>query len=319
MVKNQLGYKYMQVPTNLFLCCDLNCRSVLVSLIQLSTHYAAEDGWFFRTNSDLQAETRLSKNVLNGALDALYQKGIINIIPQIKGAREARKYRVNFSKFQDYDSLSMDDCCKHPDLYIATGDYRHGAPSFQRNRQQPSQQDLQQECGKCDNNKENIENKENKNSNVLIPEVFNTTTNVTSTSSFSSSPYSIGSTQDRSTSTQVEGGPKEEELNPTSGSIDKPGTQSYTEDETNALVDNVMVLLYYDDYHLPFDNISRKALERATTLYQRVFDRDFNDSKELVQEIRNQHRENVARGNEKRIDASQVRLLPRGDESQPLY
>ena len=84
------NYKFTRVPQNLYRCMDNNCRSTLVALVQLSDYYsnsenANKEGWFFRTNAMLEIDTNLSKNVLKGALDALYQNGIIEIKPQAKG------------------------------------------------------------------------------------------------------------------------------------------------------------------------------------------------------------------------------------------
>ena len=163
-------YQFTAVPTQLFLCLDNNCRSTLFSLIQLSTYYenkngAAFDGWFFRTNALLEDETNLRKNTLNGALDALYQARIIDIIPQAKGkgkAQGSRKYKVNFDSFLKYQELPFEECsCSHPDYGIVTLDYKNKRPSFQ----QKLQLEEQTKSGKSDNNKDNIYNteiKENK-------------------------------------------------------------------------------------------------------------------------------------------------------------
>lgn len=158
-------YQFTAVPTQLFLCLDNNCRSTLFSLIQLSSFYEnknenAFDGWFFRTNALLEEETNLSKNVLNGALDALYQAGIIDVIPQDKGrgkAQGARKYKVNFDTFTKYQSIPFEECsCSHPDFGIVTSDYKKGAPKFQHR----PQLEEQLKHGKSDNNIDNTDNTE---------------------------------------------------------------------------------------------------------------------------------------------------------------
>ena len=197
-MESKIKYRFTPIPTNLYLCLDINCRSVLVSLIQLSQLYATDNGWFFRTNTDLEAETLLSKNVLSGALDALYQEGIIDIIPQEKGKgvkQHARKYKVNFDRFRDYEKLSLEDCMKNPDYAITTCDYKHGAPSFQQSLKPTSLQtslptslptSLQ-----SDNNIENIdieENIENKyNNNIYNKREPNGNTEPNGHNSFNSS------------------------------------------------------------------------------------------------------------------------------------
>ena len=155
------SYQFTAVPTQLFLCMDNNCRSTLFSLIQLSSVFeskngAAFDGWFYRSNALLQEETNLSKNVLSGTLDSLYQAGIVDIRPQEKGrgkAQGSRMYKVNYESFLKYQSLPIEDCsCSHPVYGIVTSDYKKGAPSFQL---QP-----QLKCRKSDNHIDNTDNTE---------------------------------------------------------------------------------------------------------------------------------------------------------------
>ena len=166
MARNNSEYQFTPIPTQLFLCCDNNCRSTLFSLIQLSTYYESKlgtsfDGWFFRTNALLEEETNLSKNVLNGALDALYRAGIIDVIPQDKRrgkTQGARKYKVNFEVFTKYQSIPFEECsCSHPDFGVVTSDYKKGAPMLLHR----PQLEAQPKCGKSDNNIDNIDNAEN--------------------------------------------------------------------------------------------------------------------------------------------------------------
>lgn len=169
MACNTLNYQFTPIPTQLFLCLDNNCRSVLFALIQLSTYFESKggitDGWFFRTNADLEAETGLSKNVLSGALDALYQKKIIGIVPQEAGKgkkQESRKYKVFFDEFLKYEEIPIEECYKNPEHKIKTADYKKGIPTFQQilipTSQQTSLPTSQPTFGKSDNNIDNIEN-----------------------------------------------------------------------------------------------------------------------------------------------------------------
>lgn len=171
---NKIPYKFIPIPTHLFLCLDNNCRSVLFALIQLSSYYA--NGWFFRSNADLEAETNLSRKTLNGALDALYIEGIIDIIPQEAGRgvlQKSRKYRVNFDKFLEYEKINLDDCMKNPDYKIETRDYKHGAPSFQRTSPPTSVQTSTPTSAQSTNNIENIEKEENKNNIITYNNIYN--------------------------------------------------------------------------------------------------------------------------------------------------
>ena len=119
------NYQFTQVPTNLFILLDNNCRSMLFTLIQLSSYYADEDGWFFRTYSDLEAESNLSQNLVKATLQTLFNHHIIEAKPtgQSKGSKP-NYYKVNFSEFTKYDDISIEDAMKNPDLKIHTVDYK---------------------------------------------------------------------------------------------------------------------------------------------------------------------------------------------------
>ena len=130
MACNSNDYQFTKVPTKLYLCLDNNCRSMLFTLIQLSTMFGDEQGWFFRSNADMEAETGLSKKVMDGTLDALLQKGLIDFIPQQQGQgvkQSSRKYLVNYDSFLEYEKLTLDDCIKNPEYKVLTSDYKNGA------------------------------------------------------------------------------------------------------------------------------------------------------------------------------------------------
>ena len=187
-----INYSFTAIPTNLFMVLDNNCRSTLFSLIQLSTYYAKEDGYFYRTNSDLEFQTNLSKNVINAALDALYINGIIDVIPSAKGQgkKQSGKYfKVNFESFLEFEKLSIEDAMKNEDYKIYTPNYKGTyTPSFNLEGKQQGKKvittlvksdNLDTNCNttlvptlvptlvttlvKSDNNINNIENKDNKN------------------------------------------------------------------------------------------------------------------------------------------------------------
>ena len=122
---NEISYQFTAVPTNLFLCLDNNCRSMLFTLIQLSTYYAKEDGYFFRTNDDLKAESNLSENVVRATLSALYSNGLIDVqtVGKSKGTIP-NNFRVNIDAFAKWEELSIEDCMKNPQYKIETADYR---------------------------------------------------------------------------------------------------------------------------------------------------------------------------------------------------
>lgn len=133
MACNSIDYQFTKVPTKLFLCLDNNCRSMLFTLIQLSTMFGDEQGWFFRSNADMEAETGLSKKVMDGTLDALLHKGLIDFIPQQQGQgvkQSSRKYLVNYDSFLAYEKITLDDCIKNPEYKVLTSDYKGGVFSW---------------------------------------------------------------------------------------------------------------------------------------------------------------------------------------------
>lgn len=106
---------------------------MLFTLIQLSSMYADEQGWFFRSTADLEAETGMSKKVMDGTLDAMLKMNLVDFIPQQQGRgvnQKSRKYRVNFNAFLRFEKYSIEDCIKNPDYKIVTSDYKKDAFSW---------------------------------------------------------------------------------------------------------------------------------------------------------------------------------------------
>lgn len=155
------NYQFTQVPTNLFILLDNNCRSMLFTLIQLSSYYADEDGWFFRTYSDLEAESNLSQNLVKATLQTLFNHHIIEAKPtgQSKGSKP-NYYKVNFGEFTKYEDMSIEDAMKNPDLKIHTVDYKGSCFKLNlvRDIVTTTVTDTVTTTVKSDNNIDNIEN-----------------------------------------------------------------------------------------------------------------------------------------------------------------
>lgn len=118
-------YQFTAVPTNLFMLLDNNCRSMLFAMIQLSTYYADQDGWFFRTYADLECESNLSHNLVKATIQTLFDHDIIYARPTGFGkGRKPNYYKVNYSKFEEFEKISIEDAMKNPDLKIVTVDYK---------------------------------------------------------------------------------------------------------------------------------------------------------------------------------------------------
>lgn len=123
--QKEVGYQFNAVPTNLMACCDNNCRSMLWTLVQLSSYYADKDGWFFRTNEDLRAQSQLSENLVRATLSTFYRVGIVEVQTVGKGkSKTPNKFRLNVERFKDWEQYSLEDCIKHPDLRVETDCYK---------------------------------------------------------------------------------------------------------------------------------------------------------------------------------------------------
>ena len=119
-LNKKIDYSYTPIPTNLMIALDVNCRSMLFTLCQLHSYYADKDGVFFRTNSDLSAESQLSQKLVIATIDTLYRNSIIEVWSIGKGkGKECNKFRLNINKFREYEKYSMDDL-KNPELQIET-------------------------------------------------------------------------------------------------------------------------------------------------------------------------------------------------------
>lgn len=137
---------------------------MLFTLVQLSSYYADNDGWFFRTNEDLRAQSKLSENLVRATLSTLYKNRIIEIRSVGKGkSKTPNHFKVNFNEFLKWEEYSIDDCCKHPDFEIATDNYKAKGwqPSYLNELKEmlPTSTLTPQQS---ENYIENIDNKDNK-------------------------------------------------------------------------------------------------------------------------------------------------------------
>lgn len=169
--EDEVGYQFNAVPMNLMACCDLNCRSMLWTLVQLSSYYADKDGWFFRTNDDLRAQSQLSENLVRATLSTFYRVGIVEVQTVGKGKSKApNKFRLNVERFKNWEQYSLEDCIKHPDLRIETDSYK--ATGWQASYLNPQEDKTISDSvtvpmltltpPQSEDNIENTDNKENK-------------------------------------------------------------------------------------------------------------------------------------------------------------
>lgn len=120
----KITYQFTKIPTNLFILLDNNSRSMLFTLIQLSSFYSNNDGYFFRTNADLSEESNLSQKLVTATVDTLYSKGLIEIrtVGKSKG-KQANYYKINFYKFTEFEKYTKDEL-KNPLFKIETVNYK---------------------------------------------------------------------------------------------------------------------------------------------------------------------------------------------------
>ena len=133
-MNQQNDYQFVMIPQQLTSCLDANCGKMLNILLGLSSLLQKEDGWFYRSNKDLQLDTRLSENVVRATLDTLYRAGIINIDCIGKGrGHRTNRILINFESFKVYEQYSFNDIRNNPDLWIETVKYKdHFVPSYMR-------------------------------------------------------------------------------------------------------------------------------------------------------------------------------------------
>lgn len=120
------------IPQQLSSCLDANCNKMLSTLLGLHSLLSNEDGWFYRSNADLQLDSHFSQNLVKATLDTLYQAGIINVDCIGKGrGHRSNRIHINFESFKTYQQYSFNDIRNNPDLWIETVPYKnHYSPSY---------------------------------------------------------------------------------------------------------------------------------------------------------------------------------------------
>ncbi len=111
MNETEHKYQFTAIPVNLTACLANNCRSMLFTLLQVSSYYASEDGWFFRSNADLQAQSRVSDKVVRAVISTFHRIGILEVksVGQSRGAFP-NQFKLNTSKFAEWEKYRLEDC-----------------------------------------------------------------------------------------------------------------------------------------------------------------------------------------------------------------
>lgn len=149
-MNQQNDYQFVMIPQQLSSCLDANCGKMLSTLLGLSSLMKEEDGWFYRSNQDLQLDTRFSQNLVIATLDTLYQAGIIDVDCIGKGrGRRSNRIHINFESFKVYQQYSFNDIRNNPTLWIETVKYKnHYSPSYCKDKGKEKGNTLGKEIGK---------------------------------------------------------------------------------------------------------------------------------------------------------------------------
>lgn len=130
---NTVGYQFTPTPKQLMHLLDVNCRTMLFTLIDDSNYFANADGWFYRTNSDLQNDSKLSKNLVMVTVDTLFRYGIVDVSCIGKGkGKQPNGYKVNTDRFMFFEQLNMNTDIGRPENQIETIRYKGSgySPSY---------------------------------------------------------------------------------------------------------------------------------------------------------------------------------------------
>lgn len=171
MKKNEHKYQFTAMPVNLTACLDNNCRSMLFTLLQLSSYFENRcksenkvwDGWFFRSSADLQAQSRLSENLVRATISTLCRLGVIDVRVDGKSKNQSpNRFKVNETAMLQWEKYSIEDCIKNPDYAIMTDQYRTTGwkPSYLDKSAKATPQS-QQSLPEIEDNIDNAANEEN--------------------------------------------------------------------------------------------------------------------------------------------------------------
>jgi hypothetical protein len=123
-----INYSFIAVPTNLFFALDNNLRNALTVLLQLSSVFADQDGYFFRTIEDLETDFKMGHNLTIAVLESLYQYGLLQVksvgFTKKNSKKQVNFYRVNVERFKDFEKYHIYTITKNEELHLETVKYR---------------------------------------------------------------------------------------------------------------------------------------------------------------------------------------------------
>lgn len=106
----ETNYSYTVIPTKLMLMLDNKLQSVLFNLVQLSSVFADDSGFFYRSMTDLKQSFGMSENLVRASIETLYRKGLLSV--KSTGFKAGKRgntnyYKVNFDKFNQWEHLTL--------------------------------------------------------------------------------------------------------------------------------------------------------------------------------------------------------------------
>lgn len=110
-------YQFIQVPMNLFYTLEGMTRDVLVALIQISSNYANDNGYFFYPIESIAKLLNCDKRLVQAGIETLHRNNILEVKTGIKqknpltgGVRTLPHiFRVKFERFHEFEQISISD------------------------------------------------------------------------------------------------------------------------------------------------------------------------------------------------------------------
>jgi len=122
---SKVGYQFTPMPKQLMHLLDINLRSMLFALVDASEYFADNNGWFYRSNDQLQMDSCLSKNLVNVTIDTLFNRSLVDVsCVGIGKCKKPNNYRVNMEMFKLFEQLNMNTDINRPENQIKTLDYK---------------------------------------------------------------------------------------------------------------------------------------------------------------------------------------------------
>lgn len=112
-------YQFIKAPLKLRHVCSPKCYYLLLAFIEMHEKFKAskildKDGYFFMSMENIMDELMVEdRRDAKGVIEALYRAGLIKVICEGKGKGPgntlSNKFKINFDKIIEYNSLSLDD------------------------------------------------------------------------------------------------------------------------------------------------------------------------------------------------------------------